>query len=161
MTDVLKKIKNDPDNPFGSAIKDALQGGQYWYKDSKTGKEKLGLINKRADEGDWDEWADALPSQFLGKQSLTMAKKQLGLAKADKVAEFEEYCSIINPTIKKHMLEKFADSCDSSAVHLKAAALPRQRTQVILPVDKVKETEIYAPNYENGEKVALVRYPHG
>ena len=25
----------------------------------------------------WDEWADALPSQFLGKQSITMAKKQL------------------------------------------------------------------------------------
>ena len=25
----------------------------------------------------------------------------------------------------------------------------------------MKETEIYAPNYRDGEKVALVRYPHG
>ena len=82
MTDVLKKIKDDPDNPFGSAIKDVEQGGQYWY-DDKNGKRKLGLINKRADEGDWDDWKDALPSQFLGKQSLTMAKKQLDIAKTD------------------------------------------------------------------------------
>ena len=62
--DVLKDIKNDPDNPFGSLIKDADQGGQYWYTD-KSGKKKLGLINKRSDEGDWTEWKDALPSQFL------------------------------------------------------------------------------------------------
>ena len=48
---VLKEIKKDPDNPFGSAIKDADQGGQYWYDDPKTGKKKLGLINKRSDEG--------------------------------------------------------------------------------------------------------------
>ena len=161
MTKVLKEIKKDPDNPFGSAIKDADKGGQYWYTDPKTGKQKLGLINKRADEGDWDDWADALPSQFLGKQSLNMAKKQLGLAKADKMAEFEEYCSITNPTIKKHMLEKFADNCDSAAVHLKAAALPGQKYHVIIPVNTLKDTEVYAPNYENGTKLALVRYPHG
>ena len=168
MTKVLKEIKADPDNPFGSAIKDADQGGQYWY-DPKTGTRcsanakgaKLGLINKRADEGDWDEWKDALPSQFLGKQSLQMAKKQLNLDKADKMAEFEEYCSITNPTIKKHMLEKFADGCDSAAVHLKAAALPGQKYHVIIPVNTLKDTEVYAPNYENGTKLALIRYPHG
>ncbi len=162
MHDVLKKIKtSDPENPFGSAIKDANKGGQYWYTDKKTGERKLGLINKRADEGDWDEWADALPSQFLGKQSLSMAKKQLGLAKADKMAEFDEYCSINNPTIKKHMLEKFADNCDSAAVHLKAAALPGQKYHVIIPINTLKDTEVYAPNYENGTKLALIRYPHG
>lgn len=160
MTDVLKKIKNDPDNPFGSAIKDADKGGQYWYTD-KNGKKKLGLINKRADEGDWDEWADALPSQFLGKQSQALAKKQLDLAKADKLAEFDEYCSIVNPTIKKHMLEKFADNCDSAAVHLKAAALPGQKYHVIIPINTLKDNEIYAPGYEPGTKLALIRYPHG
>ena len=159
--DVLKKIKSDPENPFGSLIKDADQGGQYWYTDKKTGKQKLGLINKRADEGDWTEWANALPSQFLGKQSITMAKKQLGLAKADKVAEFDEICSLSNPTIKKYLLEKFADNCDSAAVHLKAAALPGQKYHVIIPVNTLKDTEIYAPNYENGTKLALIRYPHG
>lgn len=159
--DVLKDIKNDPDNPFGSLIKDADQGGQYWYDDPKTGKKKLGLINKRSDEGDWTEWKDTLPSQFLAKQSLRMAGKQLDLAKADKRDEFEEIKSITNPVIKKHFLEKFADSCDSSAVHLKAAALPGQKYHVILPVNSLKEDEVYAPGYENGTKLALIRYPHG
>lgn len=158
--EVLKDIKSDPDNPFGSLIKDADQGGQYWYTD-KNGKKKLGLINKRADEGDWDEWADALPSQFLGKQSLSMAKKQLGIAKADKLEEYEELRSLTNPTVKKHLLSKFADECDSAAVHLKAAALPGQRYHVIIPVPSMKDNEVYAPNYENGTKLALIRYPHG
>lgn len=161
MQKVLKEIKNDPDNPFGSAIKDADKGGQYWYTDKKTGERKLGLINKRADEGDWDDWQDALPSQFLGKQSINMAKKQLGLAKADKLAEFDEYCNLTNPTIKKHLLEKFADNCDSAAVNLKAAALPGQKYHVIIPVNTLKDNEVYAPNYENGTKLALIRYPHG
>lgn len=156
----LKDIKSDPDNPFGSLIKDADQGGQYWYTD-KNGKKKLGLINKRADEGDWDEWADALPSQFLGKQSLSMAKKQLGIAKADKIEEYEELRSLTNPTVKKYLLTKFADECDSAAVHLKAAALPGQRYHVIIPVPSMKDNEVYAPNYENGTKLALIRYPHG
>ena len=160
MTKVLKEIKDDPDNPFGSAIKDVEQGGQYWYTDKK-GERKLGLINKRADEGDWDDWKDALPSQFLGKQSKTLAKKQLALARADKEAEFEEICSLTNPTIKKHLLKKFADSCDSAATTLQAAALPGQKYHVIIPVNSLKDTEIYAPGYESGTKLALVRYPHG
>lgn len=160
MTDVLKKIKSDPDNPFGSAIKDAEQGGQYWYTD-KNGKKKLGLINKRADEGDWNDWQDALPSQFLGKQSLSMIKKQLNLAKADKLEEFDAICSLTNPTVKKYYLEKFADGCDAAAVNLKAAALPGQRYHVIIPVNSLKDNEVYAPGYEPGTKLALVRYPHG
>lgn len=161
MTKVLKEIKNDPDNPFGSAIKDADQGGQYWYTDKKTGEKKLGLINKRADEGDWSEWKDALPSQFLGKQSLSMAKKQLNLAKADKIAEFDEIKSLTNPTVKKHLLEKFADGCDSAAVHLQAAALPGQKYHVIIPVNTLKDNEVYAPRYKDGTQLALIRYPHG
>ena len=161
VTDVLKKIKNDPDNPFGSAIKDADKGGQYWYDDPKTGEKKLGLINKRADEGDWDDWSNALPSQFLGKQNMSLIKKQLGLAKADKMAEFDEYCNLTNPTIKKHLLEKFADNCDSAAADLKAAALPGQKYHVIVPINTLKDNEVYAPGYEPGTKLALIRYPHG
>lgn len=161
MTSVLKEIKADPDNPFGSAIKDADQGGQYWYTDSKTGEKKLGLINKRADEGDWSDWKDALPSQFLSKQNLNMAKKQLGLAKADKQAEFDDICALENPTIKKHLLGKFADSCDSAAVHLQASALPGQKYHVIVPINSLKDTEVFAPNYKDGTKLALIRYPHG
>jgi hypothetical protein len=157
---VLKLIKKDPDNPFGSLIKDAEQGGQYWYED-KNGEKKLGLINKRADEGDWDDWSNTLPSQFLSKQSLSMAKKQLNLAKADKLAEYDEICSLTNPTVKKHLLEEFASNCDSAAAQLKAAALPGQKYHVIIPVTSLKDTEVYAPNYENGTKLALIRYPHG
>ena len=159
-TDVLKKIKDDPDNPFGSLIKDADQGGQYWYTDSKTGEKKLGLINKRADEGDWSEWADALPSQFLAKQSRTLARKQLDLAKKDALDEFSDICAIENPTIKKHLLEKFADKCDAAAVDLKAAALPGQKYHAIIPINTLKDNEIYAPGYEDGTKLALIRYPH-
>lgn len=158
--EVLKEIKPDRDNPFGSAIKDADKGGQYWYNDPKTGERKLGLINKRADEGDWSEWKDALPSQFLSKQSLSMAKKQLTLAKANKQDEFDSIMELTNPTIKKHLLEKFADSCDSAAVHLQAAALPGQKYHVIIPITSMKDNEVYAPNYENGSKLALIRYPH-
>ena len=166
--DVLKKIKDDPDNPFGSAIKDSDKGGQYWY-DPKTGNRvsastpgaKLGLINKRADEGDWTEWKDKLPSQFLAKQSQSMAKKQLGLAIADKTDEFNEITALTNPTIKKHLLMNFADECDSAAVHLQAAALPGQKYHVIISIPSMKDTEVYAPNYENGTKLALIRYPHG
>ena len=160
MEDVLKKIKSDPDNPFGSLIKDADQGGQYWYTD-KDGKEKLGLINKRADEGDWTDWKDALPSQFLSKQSKSLAEKQLKLAAADKAAEFDDICSITNPTIKRHFLKKFAEECDSAAVHMQAAALPNQKYHVIIPINSLSDKEVYAPKYKNGTKLALIRYPHG
>lgn len=155
--EVLKNIKDDPDNPFGSLIK---AGGQSYYID-KDGNRQLSLINKRADEGDWTDWKDALPSQFLSKQPLQLAKKQLGLAAADKMDEYNEICSLTNPTVKKYLLNKFADECDSAAVHLQAAALPGQKYHVIIPVNSLKDTEVYAPNYENGTKLALVRYPHG
>lgn len=158
VTDVLKKIKDDPDNPFGSLIKE--HGGQSYYID-KNGNERLSLINKRAEEGDWGEWSDHLPSQFLSKQSMTLIKKQLDLASADKVAEYDEICSLTNPTVKKALLKSFAEDCDSAAVHLQAAALPRQKYQVILPLTTIKDNEVYAPNYKNGEKVALIRFPHG
>ena len=148
---VLKPIKkDDPENPFGSLIKDPDKGGQYYYKDPKTGKEKLGLINKRSDQGDWTEWADAPPAQFLSKQSKKLANPQLKLAITDKVAEYESFSSITNPTIKQPLLNKFADECDSAAVHLKAAALPGQKYHVIIPVNSLKDNEVYAPGYAPG-----------
>lgn len=157
---VLKPIKDDPENPFGSLIKDADKGGQYWYKDPKTGKDTLGLINKKSDEGDWSEWADGLPSQFLSKQSTSLAKRQLNIAANDRYAEFDRICEITNPTIKKHLLKSFADDCDGAAVNLKAAALPGQKYHAIIPINALKDTEIYAPDYPDGSKLALVRYPH-
>lgn len=155
--DVLKKIKDDPDNPFGAAIK---ANGQSTYID-KDGNEKLSVINKLKEEGDWDSMSRNLSSQFLSKQPLSLIKKQLNLTYDDAVAEYDEICSLTNPTIKRKMLMDFANECDSATVHLKAAALPRQKTQVILPISEMSESEIYAPNYQNGEQVALIRYPHG
>ncbi|MBO5906169.1 MAG: helix-turn-helix domain-containing protein [Kiritimatiellae bacterium] len=155
--DVLKDIKNDPDNPFGSLIK---ANGQSYYID-KDGNKQLSLINKRAEEGDWSEWQDKLPSQFLSKQSMPMIKKQLNLAVVDKTAEYDEIMSLNNPTVKKHFLNSFAEDCDKAAAHLQAAALPGQKYHVIIPNNTLKDNEIYAPGYEQGTKLALVRYPHG
>lgn len=155
--DVLKKIQNDPDNPFGAFIK---AGGQSHYID-EDGTEKLSAINKLKEEGDWDKMSKNLSSQFLSKQPIKLIQTQLDLTYADAEDEFSEICSLTNPTVKKKLLMDFADECDSAVVHLKAAALPRQSTQVILPLTAMKKTEIYAPNYRDGEKVALVRYPHG
>lgn len=160
----LKDIKtDDPMNPFGSLIKSQsyYDDPNGKYTDPVTGKKQsLSLINKRADEGDWSDWTDALPSQFLSKQSISMAQKQLNIAKADKLAEYEEICNLNNPTIKKHLLEKFSDECDSAAVHLKAAALPGQKYHVIIPCNTLRDDEIYAPQYKDGTKLALIRYPH-
>lgn len=164
MMDVLKKVKRDKDgnvdrdNPFGSLIKE--KGGQSYYLDDK-GKEHLSLINKRAEEGDWGEWADKLPSQFLAKQPIALINRQLKIAVEDKQAEFDEIRSLTNPTVKRKLLEDFADGCDKNAVTLQAAALPRQKYQVILPLNSISENEIYAPNFNDGETVALIRYPHG
>lgn len=169
--DVLKPITKDPDNPFGSLIKEGIndptdpskaseRGGQSYYID-KDGNKQLSLINKRAEEGDWEDWSNKLPSQFLAKQSLGMVRQQLKAATDDKKTEFDEIMACTNPTLKKKMLMTFADDCDSSAVHLKAAALPGQKYQVILPLKSIKDDEVYAPNFKDGETVALVRFPHG
>lgn len=155
--DVLKKIQDDPDNPFGALIK---ANGQSHYIDA-DGNEKLSAINKLKEEGDWDKMSKNLSSQFLSKQPIQLIKKQLDLTYADAADEFSEICSLNNPTVKRKLLLDFADECNSAAVHLKAAALPRQSTQVILPLNAMKETEIFAPNYRDGEKVVLIRYPHG
>lgn len=164
--DVFKKIQDDPDNPFGAFIK--ANGQSYYpdpngkYVDPITGERKsLSAINKLKEEGDWDKMSKNLSSQFLSKQPIKLIQTQLDLTYADAEDEFSEICSLTNPTVKKKLLMDFADECDSAVVHLKAASLPRQSTQVILPLTAMKETEIYAPNYRDGEKVALVRYPHG
>lgn len=156
----LKDVKRnldgsiDTENPFGSLIK-----SQNRYID-KDGKEQIGLINKRADEGDWSDWSDGLPSQFLSKQSTHLAKQQLDIAKKDKQDEFNDICALNNGTIKKHFLMKFADECDSAAKDLKAASLPGQKYHVIVPCNTVSENQIYAPRYPDGTKLALIRYPH-
>lgn len=154
---VMKEIKEDPENPFGAAIK---ANGQSYYI-GKDGKEHLGAINKLKEEGDWDKMSKNLSSQFLSKQPMKLIRQQLDLTYKDQAAELDDIMSLTNPTVKKKLLLEFANNCDGAATHLQAAAFPRQTTQVILPLTKIKDNEVYAPNYKNGETLALVRYPHG
>ena len=152
--DTMKAMKDDPDNPFGSVVR------QRHYIDEK-GDRQLSAMNVVYEEGDWSTWSKNLPSQMLSKQKPQLAKQQLDISLNTKKSEFEEINQLTNPAIKRKLLETFADNADASAVHLKAAAMPRQSTHVILPVNSLKENEIYARNFRNGENVALVRFPHG
>ena len=158
--EVLKEMKKDEfenimeDNPFGATIK------QHHYID-KNGEEQLSAINIVNQEGKWSDWSRNLPSQFLSKQSPDLAKKQLDLNYQLKKEEFDEICSLTNPAVKKKLLESLSDDLDAEAVHLKAAALPRQATKVLIPLTDISDKEIYAPGFNQGEKVVLVRFPHG
>ena len=160
--DAMKKLKTDKDgnvdmdNPFGAVIDRQV------IKVDKSGKKKVtSVMNIVNEEGSWERWSKSLSSQMLSKQSPALAKGQLDMTYERKKREFDEIMALTNPAVKKRLLDSFADDVDSSAVHLKAAALPRQGSHVILPINSMKETEIYAPNYRNGERVALIRYPHG
>lgn len=171
---ILKPIKRDKDgnpmdNPFGSLIKDGIDdpensdgfmGGQRYYID-ENGNKKLSLINKRQTEGDWNDWDNKLSSQFLSKQNMKLISTQLDKSYDDRFDEYKEISELTNPTLKKYRLREFAENCEAAAEHLKAAGLPRQRYQVLLPIDDIKDDEVFAPNYEPGETVALIRYPHG
>ena len=164
-----EKLQGKPGEMFGATIK---AGGQTYYEDPK-GKFKgsdigqdpnklysLSVVNKVNEEGDWDTWSRTLASQMLSKQNPQLVKQQLDLAYADKVKEFEEIKNLTNPVVKKDLLEQFANDCDASAVDLKAAAMPRQSSRVLLPVSSMKDNEIFAPDFNNGERVVLIRYPH-
>lgn len=154
---VLKPMKDDPDNPFGSVIK-----RQIVDIDPKTGKERLKSgINLVNEEGDWDAWRNSLPSQMLAKQPHTFIKSQLQVTRDETKARLDEINKITNPVVKRKKLQDFADQIDADAVDLRAAAMPRQRTQVIIPVPGLNKNEIYAPNFVTGEPVTLIRYPHG
>jgi transposase len=162
-TSVLKPIKKDadPDNPFGATIKEEekLIRAQRHYI-GKDGKEHLSSLNIVNEEGNWGVWAKTLSSQFLAKQRPELIRSQLKEAYDIRKDEFDEIGLLTNPAVKQKLYSSFADDCDSAAVHLKGASLPRQYNQVILPMPWLKEDECYAPNYKNGETVVLIRYPH-
>ena len=160
--DALKPMKDDPEDPFGSMI-----SRQIIETDAKGKPKVTSAMNIVNEEGRWDEWSRNLPSQMLSKQDPRLAKEQLDRKYEQSLKEFEEIKSLTNPAVKRHLLAGpngdggVAASFDSASVHLKAAAMPRQATQVILPINSMKDTEIYAPNFRDGERVALVRFPHG
>jgi hypothetical protein len=85
---VLKAMKYDPitNNPFGASInqddrgesKHPLKYFQAHYI-GKDGKEHLSALNIVNEQGTWDEWNRNLSSQFLAKQTIPLAKRQLNL----------------------------------------------------------------------------------
>ena len=152
----LKLLKKEnQDYPFGSIVKPQVVDRG---KDTERVVSAMNIVNE---EGDWEKWKGSIASQTLSKQAPSLAKKQLDKVYAARKKEYEDIMALTNPAVKRKLLETFSDATDKSAVHLKAAGLDRQNWHVILPVDSLKPSEIYAPKYKHGEAVVLIRYPHG
>ena len=141
---VLKPLKDDPDNPFGATI-----------------KKQSGAINKVNEEGDWNTWSKTLSSQFLSKQPPALVKGRIEKTYDKLKKEFDEINALTNPVVKKVMMQDFVDGLTVKRQHLKMVGFDRMKGQVLLPLSGIKANEVYAPNFKNGEKVVLVRYPHG
>lgn len=155
--DALKKVEDNPDNPFSTWIR-----RQITRVNPRTGLEEVtSAVNLVNEEGDWTRWSRTIASQVLSKQSPKLAKEQLAKTYAQRKADYDEIMALTNPVVKKKLLQEFAQGTDAAATHLKAASLPKQAWHVILPIRSLKENEIYAPNYKDGTSVALIRYPHG
>lgn len=175
----LKEAKSDPNDPFGATI--TAQGQRYYQKkngkyiqtdtdvfrlDDGTHKSidgkkyDLSPVNKLRETGTWDAYKKQLSSQFLSKQPLKLIKEQLDLTFKNKKAEYDEIMSLTNPMVKQKLLNDFAGGCDADAKTLSAAALPRQASKVLIPIPSLKDNEVYAPTYKNGEKIVLIRHPH-
>lgn len=161
--DVIKPLKKDKRtgeidkmNPFGSLLR---ANGQQTYI-GKDGKEHLSAINIVKQEGDWSDQARTVASQMLSKQNIPLIKRQLVLSYAEYQSDYDDLKALTNPSVKQKLLYSFADKCDKAAAELKACSFPRQESHVILPIDSLKDNEVYAPKYRDGETVGLVRYPH-
>lgn len=160
--DAMKPMARDADGnidlkrPFTSEIKRQILETDANGKDHVTS-----VMNILHEQGDWEDWDKNFSSQFLSKQSPTLAKTHLDMTYERKKDEFDTIMNLTNPTVRRRLLMSYADDVDASAVHLKAAIIPRTANHVILPLSKIKETEVFAPNFNNGERVVLVRHPHG
>ena len=153
---VLKPLKEGKGvEVFGATIKNQND----WVDDN--GKEHQGLVNIVKESGDWAKQQRTLASQMLSKQTPELAKRQLNIDLDYRKQQFDDICKLTNPAVKQKMLQSFADECDAAAVHLKGAAMPRQAWNVIIPMPSLKDNEIYAPQFKDGETVVCIRYPHG
>lgn len=152
---VLKPLKpGEGVNVFGATI--VRQND--WTDNS--GKEHQGLVNIVKESGDWAKQSRTLASQMLSKQTPELAKRQLTIDMDYRKQQYDDICKLTNPAVKQKMLQSFADECDAAAVHLKGAAMPRQAWSVIIPMPSLKDNEIYAPQFKDGETVVCIRYPH-
>ena len=163
---VLKPLKSTDEksyniNPFGATIledKDLILAQRHYI--GKDGKEHQSALNIVSEEGSRAEWQNNIASQMLSKQMPKVAEKQLKMAADIQQEYFDEIKGLTNPVVRQMKLQEFAEKCDTAAVDLKAAGFPRQANHYILSVPSLKENEIYAPNYNDGERVVLIRYPH-
>lgn len=157
---VFKPLKGEGISGFGATIR-----AQNDWKDDK-GVEHQGAVNIVKEQGVWADQQKTLAAQFLSKQPYKLAQRQLNIDLDNRKDEFDTIMHLNNPAVKQRMLKSFADECDSAAVHLKAAAIPRQAWNVIIPMaaDKkdggLADNEIYAPMFKHGEEVVCIRYPH-
>ena len=147
----LDALKPLSDNPFVSVRRQIKDD-----KDNVTSA--MNIVNE---QGDWKDWKKTISSQVLSKQPTKLAEDQLKMTYEKRKMEYDQISKLTNPTVKKKLLETFADSTDSSAVRLDAAKLPRQAWHAILPIETLSPSHVYAPQYDNGETVSLIRYPHG
>ena len=158
----------DKDNPFGADLK--ATGQRYYY--DENGEKKMSAVNVLREEGDWNEYRKSLSAQFLSKQNLAFARNQLNTSIDNAKTQFDEIAAVKNAQVRNKLLEDFAESCDAKAIDLSAAATTGQLTQVLLPCPSLKSTtynddgsikeygHVYAPNYPDGHKLAIIRYPH-
>ena len=165
------KSQIDWDNPFGSTV---TAEGQSYYED-KNGKYKgselgdkydpdktysLNAVNKLREEQDWDKWSKTISTQMLSKQPIELINQQLDITYGNRVASYEEIKSLENPVIKKLLLNDAAEGFDTDAWDMKADRFVGQQTKVIIPSVTLSDDQCYCPTLKQGEKVALVRYPH-
>jgi predicted transcriptional regulator len=147
---VLKKMKMTPDETedpsamFGSSV-----------------RKQKGALNIVNDQGHWDEWNGTISSQFLSKQSTKLIKDRLDATKEGLQKEFDEINSMTNPVVKKYLMDKYIEGLDAKAKHLKAKGLAGTKTHVLLPFPDMNPNEVFAPNFNDGDRVVLVRHPHG
>lgn len=153
--DVMKPMKADTDLPFGAVTRQLIVNPG---APDEHVKSAMNIVNE---EGDWDPWSKTLSSQMLSKQNPSLAKTQLNMTYERRKQELADIKALTNPVVRRKMLESYADDTDAAAVDLKAAALPRQASYAILPIASMPPTQVYAPKYDNGERVVLIRHPHG
>ena len=160
--DAMKKNSDETPDPSGKhALLKSIR--RQIVENPGTPNERVtSAMNIVNEEGKWADWSKDMSTQMLSKQSPVLAKSQLDMTYERRQKEYDEILALTNPTVRRKLLQGFADGTDSAAVHLQAAALPRTGNHVILPLSNIKPTEIYAPsNYITGERVVLIRHPHG
>lgn len=151
--DVLKKQKDNPLNPFESSI-----------------RHQKGVFNIVNQEGDWSDYRTTLASQFLSKQNVSFVKERLkDTFKRDK-EDYDSIVAITNPVVKQKLLQDLVGdpkdktkrgSIDTEQFHMRAVGEPGTRYKTLIANPWLKANEVYAPDYNDGDHVVLVRYPHG